>query len=235
MKSDLPKVLHPVANRPMISHLLDALSSVSPERIVVVVGPGMDTVADAVAPAETAVQSEPLGTGHAVLAARGAIGARDWKTARAALSAYAGTGASETPTQRICELMAEIEEGEFGDRGAARGWLARALHAPEDPQWTGSGYRSHRWSPINPVTGEFDGLRWSVSASVPPASLAAAEGALPGAGGVSEAPEGAAPEAGGVEEKENEVLVLRPQLPDDPGTDDNGEGETGDVRGQSKW
>jgi bifunctional UDP-N-acetylglucosamine pyrophosphorylase/glucosamine-1-phosphate N-acetyltransferase len=73
MKSDLPKVLHPVANRPMISHLLDALSSVSPERIVVVVGPGMDTVADAVAPAETAVQSEPLGTGHAVLAARGAM------------------------------------------------------------------------------------------------------------------------------------------------------------------
>ena len=72
-----------------------------------------------------------------ILAARGAIGARDWKTARAALSAYAGTGASETPTQRICELMAEIEEGEFGDRGAARGWLARALHAPEDPQWTG--------------------------------------------------------------------------------------------------
>ena len=51
-----------------------------------------------------------------ILAARGAIGARDWKTARAALSAYAGTGASETPTQRICELMAEIEEGEFGDR-----------------------------------------------------------------------------------------------------------------------
>ena len=38
MKSDLPKVLHPVANRPMVSHLLDALSAISSERTVVVVG-----------------------------------------------------------------------------------------------------------------------------------------------------------------------------------------------------
>lgn len=170
-----------------------------------------------------------------ILAARGAIGARDWKTARAALAAYAGTGASETPTQRICELMAEIEEGEFGDRGAARGWLARALHAPEDPQWTGTGYRSHRWSPINPVTGEFDGLRWSVAASVSPASLAAAEEVAPGVAGTAGMPEGAAPVADAAEEKASEVLVFRPQLPDDPGPDDYADGETGDIRGERKW
>ena len=70
MKSDLPKVLHRVANRPMISHLLDALSVISSERTVVVVAPGMTQLVDAVAPADAAVQTEALGTGHAVLAAR---------------------------------------------------------------------------------------------------------------------------------------------------------------------
>ncbi len=70
MKSDLPKVLHRVGNRPMISHLLDALSAISSERTVVVVAPGMTQLVDAVAPADTAVQTEALGTGHAVLAAR---------------------------------------------------------------------------------------------------------------------------------------------------------------------
>lgn len=70
MKSDLPKVLHRVANRPMVSHLLDALSAISSERTVVVVAPGMTQLVEAVAPAETAVQTEALGTGHAVLAAR---------------------------------------------------------------------------------------------------------------------------------------------------------------------
>jgi len=70
MKSDLPKVLHRVANRPMISHLLDALSAISSERTVVVVASGMTQLVDAVAPADTAVQTEALGTGHAVLAAR---------------------------------------------------------------------------------------------------------------------------------------------------------------------
>jgi bifunctional UDP-N-acetylglucosamine pyrophosphorylase/glucosamine-1-phosphate N-acetyltransferase len=73
MKSTLPKVLHPVANRPMISHILTTLEAVSPERTVVVVAPGMDRVAKAVAPAETAVQTQALGTGHAVLAARDAM------------------------------------------------------------------------------------------------------------------------------------------------------------------
>src|SRR3546814_3301448 len=70
--------------------------------------------------------------------------------------------------------MAEIEEGELGNRGSAREWLARALHAPEDPAWTGEGWRSAVWSPINPVTGEFDALEWRV----PGSRLLAAETAL---------------------------------------------------------
>ena len=74
MRSDLPKVLHAIANRPMIEHVLAALAPLAPARTVVVVAPGMDRVAAAVAPAATAVQREQLGTAHAVAAARAALG-----------------------------------------------------------------------------------------------------------------------------------------------------------------
>lgn len=70
MKSDLPKVMHPLAGRPMVSHLMDTISGLNPARVVVVVGPGMEQVAKAVAPAHTVVQTERLGTGHAVMQAR---------------------------------------------------------------------------------------------------------------------------------------------------------------------
>ena len=73
MKSSLPKVLHPVAGRPMIGHLLDRLDALAFDRLVVVLGVGADAVAAAVAPVPTAVQDPPLGTAHAVLAAREAM------------------------------------------------------------------------------------------------------------------------------------------------------------------
>lgn len=170
-----------------------------------------------------------------ILVARGAIGARDWKQAREALAPYAGPTAEEQPTQRICELMAEIEEGEFGDRGAARSWLTRALHAPEDPQWTGNGYRSPRWSPINPVTGEFDALEWTA----PVMALARDEMPAPPEPSPEipatsdEAPEASADTLRALQEAGNasEVLAFQPPLPDDPGPD-----ETGDKReGENKW
>lgn len=69
MKSDLPKVLHAVAGRPMLLHLMDTVAVLAPERVVVVIGPDMDQVAGAVADhpldASCAVQEERLGTGHA--------------------------------------------------------------------------------------------------------------------------------------------------------------------------
>jgi bifunctional UDP-N-acetylglucosamine pyrophosphorylase/glucosamine-1-phosphate N-acetyltransferase len=70
MKSRRPKVLHPLAGRPMIRHLIATLEGLQPDRLVVVVGPDMPEVAEAVAPWPVAVQGERLGTGHAVLAAR---------------------------------------------------------------------------------------------------------------------------------------------------------------------
>lgn len=74
MKSDLPKVLHPVAGKPMIRWSLDAVAPLGPARTVIVVSPGQDRVRDAVADvAEIAIQDRPLGTGHALKAARAAI------------------------------------------------------------------------------------------------------------------------------------------------------------------
>jgi bifunctional UDP-N-acetylglucosamine pyrophosphorylase/glucosamine-1-phosphate N-acetyltransferase len=74
MKSTRPKVLHQVAGKPMVAHVLAALAPMKPQRVVVVVAPGMDEVAKAVAPAEIAVQTQQRGTGDAVAAAKKQLG-----------------------------------------------------------------------------------------------------------------------------------------------------------------
>jgi bifunctional UDP-N-acetylglucosamine pyrophosphorylase / glucosamine-1-phosphate N-acetyltransferase len=73
MRSALPKVLHEIAGRPMIGHVLAALEPLAPAETVVVLGQNSDAVAEAVAPAKTAVQHPPRGTGDAVRAARAAL------------------------------------------------------------------------------------------------------------------------------------------------------------------
>ena len=73
MKSDLPKVLHRLAGKPLVNHALDAAAALSPTQCVVVVGPGMEDVAAVVAPHPTAIQAKQQGTGDAVLAAREAL------------------------------------------------------------------------------------------------------------------------------------------------------------------
>ncbi len=75
MKSGLHKVLHPVAGRPMLLHLLASIGELAPERQVVVVGAGRDQVEGAVAGtgAVIAVQDKQLGTGHAVAQAHDAL------------------------------------------------------------------------------------------------------------------------------------------------------------------
>jgi len=74
MKSDLPKVMHPLAGRPMINHVLAKLEHLGIDNVCTVVSPKMGAVADAVAPHPTAIQHEPHGTGNAVLAARETLG-----------------------------------------------------------------------------------------------------------------------------------------------------------------
>ena len=73
MKSDLPKVLHPLAGRPMISWILDTASQLGAQKIVVVVGPQGDSIKNAVTPHQTVVQKEQLGTADAVKAALPAL------------------------------------------------------------------------------------------------------------------------------------------------------------------
>ena len=68
------------------------------------------------------------------------------------------------PTQAVCLLMAEIEEGQNGDQGKAREWLARAVRAPRDPAWTADGIVTDEWEPVSPVTGELDAFEWKVPA-----------------------------------------------------------------------
>ena len=71
MKSEHPKVLHPVLERPMLSFVLDAVKKISPERIVVVVGFGKEEVKERIQSdhIEYVLQGEQLGTGHAVMCA----------------------------------------------------------------------------------------------------------------------------------------------------------------------
>jgi len=72
MKSELPKVLFPVLGRPMIHWVIDALQAAGINQIVVVVGYRDDLVRAELGPrgVEFALQSEQLGTGHAVQVAR---------------------------------------------------------------------------------------------------------------------------------------------------------------------
>ena len=77
MKSALPKVLHQVAGRSLLGHVLAGVADAGADRVVVVVGPGRDDVAAearALAPGcAVFTQVERRGTAHAVLAARAAI------------------------------------------------------------------------------------------------------------------------------------------------------------------
>jgi bifunctional UDP-N-acetylglucosamine pyrophosphorylase/glucosamine-1-phosphate N-acetyltransferase len=73
MRSALPKILHEVAGRPMLLHVLAALEALAPAATVVVLGQDADKFAPAVAPAIVAIQHPPRGTGDAVRAARAGL------------------------------------------------------------------------------------------------------------------------------------------------------------------
>jgi bifunctional UDP-N-acetylglucosamine pyrophosphorylase/glucosamine-1-phosphate N-acetyltransferase len=80
LKSKTPKVLHPVCGRPGLWHVLRAARALKPDRVVIVVHHGADRVEEAVRSWDLVSdpifveQGEPLGTGHAVVQARRAIG-----------------------------------------------------------------------------------------------------------------------------------------------------------------
>lgn len=77
MNSELPKVLHPIGGAPMIVHAMRAGAGLSPEKTVIVAGHGAEAVSKAALAydpdAQTVLQSEQLGTAHAVAQARDAL------------------------------------------------------------------------------------------------------------------------------------------------------------------
>ncbi len=79
MKSDLHKVLHPIAGRPMLMHLLASVDALAPAAKVVVVGARREQVEAAVAEtgASVVTQEPQLGTAHAVLQAKAALAGFD--------------------------------------------------------------------------------------------------------------------------------------------------------------
>ena len=90
--------------------------------------------------------------------ATAAIDAADWQLAREALEPILTTN----PTERACLLMADIEEGEHGDKGRMRDWLARAVRAMPDTAWVAGNHVSDEWLPISPLTGEIDAFEWKI-------------------------------------------------------------------------
>src|SRR5215475_438350 len=75
MKSELPKVLQPVAGRPLLAHVIDAAQVLEPTAIYVVYGHGGDRVREVLKDEQVSwvLQAERLGTGHAVMQATPSI------------------------------------------------------------------------------------------------------------------------------------------------------------------
>jgi bifunctional UDP-N-acetylglucosamine pyrophosphorylase / glucosamine-1-phosphate N-acetyltransferase len=108
MKSDLHKVLHPVAGRPLLAHLLASVDALGPQRIVVVVGEGRDQVEAALAGTDVtvAVQQPQRGTAHAVQQAQAALAGFDGDI----LILYADTPFVRAETmRRMLERLGETQ------------------------------------------------------------------------------------------------------------------------------
>ncbi len=109
MKSNLPKVLHPIAGKPMLGHVLDCARSLGKASLNVVVGHGAESVKQQYSAEDVSFvdQFEQLGTGHAVLQALDNL--HDESTT---LILYGDVPLIESTTLR--ELMAEVTDNSLG-------------------------------------------------------------------------------------------------------------------------
>jgi HemY protein len=118
---------------------------------------------------ETLAAKAPGHLEGALAIARAAIDAAEFNRAREVLAPF-----TDSPTQRVALLMAEIERTEHGDSGRARAWTLRAVRARHDPVWTADGYVSDRWRPVSPVTGRLDAFQWQTPLAALPSEKSAA-------------------------------------------------------------
>ncbi len=109
MNSALPKVLHPLAGRPLLAHVIDTARKLLPTRLVVVVGHGAERVREAVGAEDVAfaLQAEQLGTGHAVAQALPLL-----DDSQPTLVLYGDVPLTEPST--LQRLVAEAGNGRFG-------------------------------------------------------------------------------------------------------------------------
>ncbi len=117
-----------------------------------------DSVQDRLTRAKKLAKLRPNHPEGSLAMAAAYIDAQEWDNARTALESVLTT----RPTERACLLMADIEEGQYGDQGRMRDWLSRAVRAPADEAWTADGIVSEEWLPISPVSGEIDAFEWKV-------------------------------------------------------------------------
>src|SRR3954471_1642954 len=98
MRSDTHKVLHPIASRPLLLHLLDRVDALGADKRVVVVGKGREQVERAITGRDVTIafQAEQKGTGHAVQQAAQALAGYDGPV----LVLYADTPFVEAETLR---------------------------------------------------------------------------------------------------------------------------------------
>src|SRR5438477_9091985 len=109
MRSDTHKVLHPIASRPLLLHLLETVNALGADRQIVIVGKGRDQVEQALNGREVIVvhQAQQLGTGHAVQQAEDALKGYDGPV----LVLYGDTPFVEAETLR---RMLDRLDGETG-------------------------------------------------------------------------------------------------------------------------
>ena len=113
--------------------------------------------------------------------ASAAFAARLWGEARRHLDA-AGAAGDAPPTPRVCRLMAELEEAQHEDQGAAKGWLARAAQTSNlDATYVcdACGAESPGWSALCPRCRAFDSLQWRAPGGSGTRRLPAASGLMP--------------------------------------------------------
>ncbi len=127
MRSGLHKVLHPIAAKPMLLHLLDSLVTVGPQQTIVVVGAGREQVEAAVAGREVAiaVQAEQLGTGHAVLQAKDSLATFDGDVI--ILYGDVPLVGAETMARMLAALTGDVAAVVLGFRPADAGAYGRII------------------------------------------------------------------------------------------------------------
>ena len=121
MRSALPKVLHQVAGRSLLGHVIEAASALEPEHMVIVVGHGRDEVrahlAEIAPWTVPVVQEEQLGTGHAVRVALEFLDARGASLAGGPVVVLTG----DTPLLRGSTLQALVADFASSSGGGAGG------------------------------------------------------------------------------------------------------------------